>query len=138
MQKFKAPFLKFLAHLWPYTAPRKKDIRINNETFFCQLSVWEEFPFQRFLWCLFYSEGITLFADNLVKGDENSFVTFLDESDFLHSIMLKLIVFNFISVAKKLRLNIQQLWGILTFRLVSTGILFLPGEAYLSYSLTKF
>lgn len=58
----------------------------------------------------FYSKGITIFADNVIKGDKNSFVSFLDLSDFLHSIMIKSIVFNFICVAKKSRLFYGQIF----------------------------
>lgn len=58
----------------------------------------------------FYSKGITIFADNVIKGDKNSFASFLDLSDFLHSIMIKSIVFNFICVAKKSRLFYGQIF----------------------------
>lgn len=35
VEKFKAPFLKFLEHLWwPYTAPRNKDIRVSEIIFY--------------------------------------------------------------------------------------------------------
>ena len=42
-----------------------------------------------------------LICRQLNLRDKNSFGSFLDELDFLHSIMIKLIVFNFICVAKK-------------------------------------